>query len=71
MIAPIREEGRQASEETSRFQEMRRIVASLFLEETGEPKWKPAPIAAWKAWSFLAWAAAITGFYFLSMIGVL
>ncbi|MDD4270400.1 MAG: hypothetical protein PHO07_05150 [Pirellulales bacterium] len=70
MIAPIRESNRQAPEATSRVGEMRRIVASLFLSPGGDAHRPPAPIAAWKAWSFLAWAAAVTGIYFLTMIGV-
>lgn len=71
MIAPIRERDRQTPEETSRFREMRRLVASLFLAEAGELKREAAPIAAWKAWCFLAWAAAIAGIYLLTMIGAL
>ncbi len=70
MIAPIREA--EAPQKRSRTSgDVRRLVASLFLDEAGEET-RPAPsVSRWKAWLLVAWATVITLVYFAAMLDLI
>lgn len=70
MIAPIRETEPPVEEGTHASREVRRLVASLFLDEDREVDPAPSPVSHWKAWLLVGWAAAITLVYLASMLNL-
>lgn len=71
MIAPIREVDPPPGEQSRTHGDVRRLIASLFLEDAGQPR-RPAPaIARWKAWLLIAWATVVTLVYFAAMLDVI
>lgn len=63
MIAPLRTKKKPPT--SPRLQAARAAIAAMFL-----PNEAPAPpIAAWKAWLFVAWISLTLAAYALSMAG--
>jgi len=56
MIAPLRQTEPPA--ESSSLRAARRLVARTLLTEPS-PRCDAAPVAAWRAWSFVAWIATV------------
>ncbi len=71
MIAPIREVEPPPQRRPRTSDEIRRLVASLFLDEAGDDR-RPAPsVPRWKAWLLIAWASAVTLVYFAAMLDLI
>jgi hypothetical protein len=68
MIAPIREADPPSQGRSRTSGEVRRLVASLFLDEAVEENRPVPPISRWKAWLLIGWAAVITLIYFAAML---
>lgn len=67
MIAPLKIEPEERSFSTRRrLRAARRVIASMLLTEDGE---RPSPVARWKAWLLVAWAALAIAVYALVMSG--
>ncbi len=68
MIAPIRETDLAAQGRLRTGRDVRRLVASLFLDQDCETTRAAPPIARWKAWLLVSWAMFVTLAYFASML---
>jgi hypothetical protein len=68
MIAPIREKEPPAQHRPRTSAEVRRLVASLFLEETGSDSPPARSVPKWKAWALIFWATILTLVYFAAML---
>jgi hypothetical protein len=70
MIAPIRETDPPAQSRSQTPRDVRRLVASLFLDEDREAKPAAPPIPRWKAWLLVSWATIFTLIYCAAMLGL-
>ncbi len=68
MIAPIRDTGVTTEDPSRTPRDVRQLVASLFLDEDRQGRRSPPPIARWKAWLLVSWAAIVTGIYLAAML---
>jgi hypothetical protein len=68
MIAPIREAEPPPRAKPRRTSDVRRLVASLFLDDDRAQQRPAASVVRWKAWLLVVWAVAITIVYFASML---
>ena len=71
MIAPIRETETHAQERPRTSDEVRRLVASIFLDETRENLRPARSIPSWKAWALVAWATVLTLIYLATMLDLI
>ena len=71
MIAPIRETDAPAEHRSQASTEVRRLVASLFLDEARFDSRPARPIASWKAWALVIWAGALTLVYLAAMLDLI
>lgn len=71
MIAPIRETEPPIEQSSKTSNEVRRLVASLFLDEARDDTRSTRPIARWKAWALIAWAGVLTLIYFAAMLDLI
>lgn len=71
MIAPIREAEPGSENRPRTPREVRRLVASMFLNEEDKAH-RPAPaIPRWKAWLLVAWATTVTVVYLAAMLNLI
>ncbi len=71
MICPIRETESPSQGQSGASDDVRRLVASLFLDEARENE-RPAPsVPGWKAWLLIAWAAVVTLAYMAAMLDLI
>ena len=68
MIAPIREQEPPTQRRPRTSDEVRRLVASLFLDEARDESPPARSVPSWKAWALVAWATILTLIYFASML---
>ncbi|MHB8902331.1 MAG: hypothetical protein ACYC6Y_26525 [Thermoguttaceae bacterium] len=68
MIAPIREIVPLSESRSRTPRDVRRLVASLFLdgERGGRPE--APPMRRWKAWLIVSWASLVTLIYLAEML---
>ncbi len=71
MIAPIREVEPPTERRPRGSDEIRRLVASLFLDKAGDDRRPAPPVPRWKAWLLIAWAAVITLVYLATMLDLI
>jgi hypothetical protein len=71
MIAPIRETEPPAQDRPRTSDEVRRLVASIFLDETRDDSRPARSIPGWKAWALVAWATVLTLIYFAAMLDLI
>ncbi len=71
MIAPIREAEPPPQHPPRTSDEVRRFVASLFLDEARDDRRAAPSVPRWKAWLLIAWATAITLVYFAAMLDLI
>jgi hypothetical protein len=67
MIAPLRPPETTAGRVSRRLHQARDFVASTLLRKPSADV--GPPIAAWKAWIFVAWLVIVTATFAVSMLG--
>jgi len=68
MIAPIREVEPSVRRRPRTSDEVRRLVASLFLDEARDESSPARSVPSWKAWALVVWATVLTLVYLASML---
>ena len=71
MIAPIRQADPPAQHRPRTSAEVRRLVASLFLEDSRNESRPARSVPSWKAWTLVVWATVLTLVYLASMLDLL
>ena len=71
MIAPIRETELPAEGRPRTSKEVRRLLASLFLDETRDVSRSGPSVPGWKAWFLVAWATILTLVYLATMLDLI
>lgn len=71
MIAPIREAEPPAQRRPRTTDEVRRFVASMFLDQSAGDERPTSLVSRWKAWLLIGWAIGITLVYFAAMLDLI
>jgi hypothetical protein len=70
MIAPIRLEDPETSENRRRLRLARQLVAATLLPEPHACGGPARPIPTWQAWLFVGWIVVATAAYVARMAGI-
>ena len=71
MIAPIRETEPPTQDRPRTSDEVRRLIASIFLDEAGSDSRPARMVPSWKAWALVLWAAVLTLVYLAAMLDLI
>ena len=71
MIAPIRETEPPAQRRPRTSEEVRRLLVSLFIDETRDPSRSAPSVPGWKAWTLVVWATLLTLVYLATMLDLI
>lgn len=71
MIAPIREAEPSPRHAKRTSSEVRRLVASLFLDDAPDDRPSVPSVPGWKAWLLIVWATVVTLIYVAAMVDLI